>query len=151
MVPETIERERLLLAGVIDCGKSVGDIDIQSLWGVYAQLEPGIPNRIEGAWYELHVGSGEGDDIYSVTAGAGIREIGELPVEVSLKTVPAGKYLHFAHAMKDGGYGEAFARVFKWIGENGTKVRDFGLQLYDSDFNPEENKDSILHIYMPIG
>ena len=53
--------------------------------------------------------------------------------------------------MENGSFGEAFAQVGKWIDESGAKVKDFGLQLHDSDFNPEENENSVLHIYIPMG
>ncbi len=150
MKPETVERPRLLLAGVINCGKRVADIDIHGLWNVYMQSEPRIRNRIDGSWYELHVGITQGNGIYSVIAGAEVKEAGELPVEISLKVVPAGQYAHFVHCMKDGGYGDAFAEVDAWVKQSGTKVKDFGLQLYDRDFDPE-NESSVLHIYIPIG
>ena len=149
MDPEVVEREKLLPAGVVDCGKGVEDVDIHGLWNAYQPSEPRIPNLVGGAWYELHVGLQDGNGIYSVIAGAEVSEIGELPVEVSLRVVPAGKYLHFTHAMKDGGFGEAFAQVFKWVDESGTKAKDFGLQFFDSDFNPEDG-NSILHIYIPL-
>jgi len=150
MEPEIVERTKLLLAGVINTGKDVGNIDIQNLWNVFEKSESSIPNHIKGKWYELHVGNELGNGIYSVIAEAEIREIGELPVEVSLKIIPAGKYIHFTHPMKDGGFSEAFAQVGDWINRSNTKVKDFGLQFYDSDFNPEENENSILHIYIPL-
>ena len=149
MEPEIVERPRLLLAGIINCGKEVGDIDIHGLWEVYMQVEPNIPNRIDESWYELHVGSQQGNGIYSVIAGAEITEAGELPIEVSLKVVPSGQYAHFVHCMKDGGYGDAFARVDAWVKESGTEVKDFGLQHYDRDFDPASD-DSVLHIYIPV-
>ncbi len=149
MKPEIVERPRMLLAGVIACGKDVSEVDIQGLWSAYELSEPGIQNRIDGSWYELHIGNQQGNGIYSVIAGAEVRGIAEWPVEVSLKVVPAGKYAHFAHRMKDGGFGEAFAKVENWVNENAIEVLDFGLQHYDRDFDPE-NEDSILHIYIPL-
>jgi len=149
MRPEVVERPDLLLAGVINCGKEVSEIDIHSLWETYEKSEPQIQNRIDGTWYELHVGSTQGNGIYSVITGAEIRESGELPVEVSVKIVPAGKYAHFAHRMKDGGFGEAFEKVDTWVKESGAEVKDFGLQLYDSNWEPG-NDNSILHIYIPL-
>ena len=149
MEPEVVERERLLLAGITNCGKDVTAIDIGGLWSIYGTSEAGIPNRVDGAWYELHIGKKLGNGIYSVTAGVEVSEVGELPIELSLKVVPAGWYAHFAHCMKDGGYGHAFAQVEAWVKESGTALRDFGLQLYDQDFDPE-NEESILHIYIPL-
>ena len=149
MEPEIVERPKLLLAGIVNCGKTVGDIDIHSLWEVYMQSEPQIPNRVEGSWYEVHVLSERGNGIYSVIAGAEVTEVGELPIEVSLRVVPAGQYAHFAHCMRDGGYGDAFAKVEAWVRESGTEVEDFGLQHYDRDFDPA-SEDSVLHIYMPL-
>jgi predicted transcriptional regulator YdeE len=149
MPPEIIERPMMMLAGVVNCGKDAGSIDIHGLWNAYSKSESGIANRIDGAWYELHVGEKAGNGIYSVLAGAEVKEVGELPFEVSLKIIPAGRYAHFAHCMKDGGYGEAFAAVETWIKETGTAVKDFGLQLYDRDFD-SSNKNSILHIYIPL-
>jgi predicted transcriptional regulator YdeE len=149
MKPEIVERPRLLLVGVINCGKSVADIDIHGLWSVYAQSESRIQNRIDGSWYELHVGRTQGNGIYSVIAGVEVKKAGEMPVEASLKVVPAGKYVHFVHCMKDGGFGDAFAKVDNWVKQSGTKVKDFGLQLYDHDFDPK-NESSLLHIYIPM-
>jgi predicted transcriptional regulator YdeE len=149
MQPEIIQRKKLLLAGITNCGKDVTAIDILGLWSIYDKSQAGIPNRIEGTWYELHIGNELGHGIYSVTAGAEVNEIGELPVEVSMKVVPAGRYAHFAHCMKDGGFDDAFAKVEAWVEETGTEVRDFGLQLLNQDFDPQKN-DSTLHIYIPL-
>lgn len=149
MKPEIIERARLLMAGVINCGKSVAEIDIHGLWNVYMQSEPRIQNRMDGSWYELPVGSTQGNGIYTVIVGAEVKQAGEMPVEVSLKVAPAGRYAHFVHRMKDGGFGDAFEKVDTWVKQSGTKVKDFGLQLYDRDFDPE-NESSLLHIYIPL-
>ena len=149
MKPDIVELPRLLLAGVTDCGKDIGAIDIHGAWDVYMQSEPGIHNRIRGTWYELHVGKEQGNGICSVVVGAAIRELGDLPIEVSLRVVPAGRYAHFAHRMRDGGFDDAFAGVDAWVRESGTEVRDFGLQRYDHDFDPED-EESILHIYIPL-
>jgi len=149
MEPEIVQRPKMILAGVIDCGEDVRSIDIEKLWGAYEKSEPGISKRIEGDWYELHVGEKQGNGIYSVLAGCQVEDLGESPIEVSLRTLPAGKYAHFAHSMKDGGFDVAFANVEKWTRVSGSPVRDFGLQHYTSDFNPN-NKDSVLHIYIPL-
>ena len=149
MKPEIVERPMMLLAGVIDCGKDVTEIDIHKLWQAYEQSESSIQNCIDGAWYELHVGAEQGGGIHSVLVGVGISELDALPIEVSVKIVPAGKYAHFAHCMKDGGFDRAFVNVEAWVKESGTKVKDYGLQLYDSDFDPA-NENSILHIYIPL-
>jgi len=150
MTPDLIERESLWLAGVTQTGKSVADVDIHGLWGVYQELEAAIPGRIEGAWYELHVGAEAGIGIYAVMAGAEIGQVGDLPVEISVRRVPGGPYAHFRHPMKEGDYGEAFARVDAWTRETGTGVRNFGLQLYDRDFDPHDPENSILHIFIPL-
>lgn len=149
MKPEIVQRPGLLLAGVMNCGKDVSEIDIHRLWKVYEQSESGITKRIDGAWYELHIGNGQGHGIYSVIAGVGISEIGELPIEVSVKVIPVGKYAHFAHCMKQGGFDEAFTQVEAWVKESGAVTHDFGLQLYDSDYDPSD-ENSILHIYIPL-
>ena len=149
MEPEMVVREELLLAGVVATGGKVEDIDIHGLWKVYSESEPGIENRVDGCWYELHVGKTQGNGVYSVVAGAQIETVGGLPIEASLRVVPAGRYAHFVHYMKDGGFGEAFAGVEKWEKDSGTEVLNFGLQLYDRDFNPEDG-NSALHIYIPL-
>jgi predicted transcriptional regulator YdeE len=149
MKPEIEERLCMLLAGMMGCGKTVQDIDIHHLWDIYGLVEPAIENRLEGSWYELHVGTTEGKGIHSVLAGVAISEVGELPIEASVKVIPAGQYAHFAHCMKDGGFDIAFAQVETWVKETGTATRDFGLQMYDSNYNPED-ENSILHIYIPL-
>ncbi len=149
MKPEIVERPSVLLAGVINCGKGVTDIDIHGLWNVYAKSESAIQNRVEGMWYELHVGTKLGNGIYSVIVGVEVMELVELPIEISLRVVPAGEYAYFSHCMKDGGFSEAFDKVEAWVNESGTKVKDFGLQLYDKDYDPK-NDNSILHICIPL-
>jgi hypothetical protein len=57
MKPEIIERKPLLLVGITNCGKDVTVVDIHRLWSIYEKSEAGIPNRIDGTWYELHVGN----------------------------------------------------------------------------------------------
>jgi predicted transcriptional regulator YdeE len=149
MEPEIVERKRLLLAGVTDCGKDVTEIDIRALWEIYDKAQPGIENRVDGTWHELHVGSDMGGGIYTVIAGAEISELGELPVGTSLKVVPAGRYAHFVHRMRDGGFDVAFANVEAWVKESGTETKDFGLQVYGADFDPGK-EDSTFHIYIPL-
>lgn len=149
MKPEIVDRSMMLLAGVVNCGKDVTEIDIHNLWQIYEQSEAGIQHRVDGIWYEVHVGKEQGHGIYSVIAGAEISELAELPIEMCVKVIPAGKYAHFTHCMKDGGFGTAFERVEVWVKEAGAQVIDFGLQLYTSDFDPSNN-NSILHIYIPL-
>ena len=147
MVPETLERPGLCIAGVIKSGSVVEDIDIGRLWEVYHRSEPQIPFRIDGMWYELHVGSPAGNGLYTVMVGSKIERIGDLPIEVSMKRIPAGRYAHFAHSMKEGCYGDAFARIDTWVKQSGTRVRGFGLQLCGADFHPQHG---ILNIYIPL-
>jgi len=149
MKSEIVQRPQILLAGVVGSGKDVNGINIRELWNSYNQSDPKIEHRVEGAWYELHIGEKQGNGIYSVLAGVQIEKVGTLPAEISVKVLPAGKYIHFAHCMKDGGFGEAFAEIEAWIKENRVEVKDFGLQHYDAAFDPN-NKDSILHIYIPL-
>ena len=68
---------------------------------------------------------------------------------MSMKVVPAGKYAHFTHCMKDGGFAEAFAMVDAWVKDNGIGVFGFGLQLFDSDWDLAK-PESILHIFIPL-
>ena len=149
MKPEIVERPELLLAGVISCGEDVGEIDIHGLWGIYNQTESSIPDQVEDAWFELHVGKQLGKGIYTVMVGVEIPHMVELPPEVSLKTVPGGRYAHFTHRMGDGSYGDAFARINAWVQESGTEVKDFGLQRYGSEFDPED-EDSSFQIFIPL-
>jgi hypothetical protein len=53
MQPEIIERKKQLLAGITNCGKDITAVDILGLWSIYDKSQAGIPNRIEGMWYEL--------------------------------------------------------------------------------------------------
>lgn len=149
MKPEFVEQKSLLLAGVIDCGESVTNIDIHRLWDAYSKMEPDIPYKVEGAWYELHVGIERFGGLYTVIAGVEVSAIEGLPFETCLKVVPAGNYAYFAHAMKDGGFGEAFARIEAWVEENGIRTKDFGLQMYDLNYDPGD-ENSVLHIYIPL-
>lgn len=110
MTPDLVDRQGFWLVGVTQTGKSVADIDICGLWDAYQELEAQIPGRIDGAWYELHVGAEAGNGIYTVMAGAEIES----------------------------------------VKETDTRVRNFGLQLYDRDFNPNDPENSILHIYIPL-
>ncbi len=69
MTPDLVDRQGFWLVGVTQTGKSVADIDICGLWDAYQELEAQIPGRIDGAWYELHVGAEAGNGIYTVMAG----------------------------------------------------------------------------------
>ncbi|GEM_PF-2559569 len=149
MKSEIVERPKMLLAGIVGSGKDVSGINIRELWNSYNVSDPKIEHRVKGAWYELHVGEKQGNGIYSVLAGVQIEEIGTLPAEVSVKVLPAGKYIHFTHGMKEGGFDKAFAEIESWIKDNQAKVKDIGLQYYDSEFDPN-NKESILHIFIPL-
>jgi predicted transcriptional regulator YdeE len=148
MKPEIVQRPEVTIAGVMNCGKGVEDIDIHRLWQAYEKAEPGIPSRLE-EWYEVHIGTDLGAGIYSVFAGVVVPELGNLPVEVCVKVIPAGQYAHFAHVMKNGGYDGAFRWVGAWVKDSGAKTADFSVQLYDNDFNPSD-ENSVLHVYIPL-
>ena len=150
MIPDLVERQSFWLVGATQTGKAVGDIDIHGLWEVYQEVEEKIPRRVDGAWYELHVGAEAGSGIYAVMAGVEAEDLGDLPIELSVRRVPGGQYAHFRHPMKEGDYGEAFARVEAWTNDTGTRTLSFGLQLYDRDFNPQDPDSSILHIFIPL-
>ena len=149
MVPEIVECPQMFLVGVMHCAKDLAEVDIHGLWDMYGLIEPLIENRIDGAWYELHVGAQQGHGLHSVVAGVAVSELGSLPIECVLKVIPQGIFTHFSHSMKEGGYDGAFRRIDKWVHETGTETRDYGLQLFDSAFNPED-EDSILHVYIPL-
>ena len=149
MEPEFMERNTLLLAGIVDCGNSVADIDIHGLWRIYDLTQSDIENRIEGNWYELHIGKEKGNGLYSVTVGVEVSKIEALPVEVVIRIVPGGKYAHFEHSMKDGGFSDAFAKVEAWAKEKNSRSIDFGLQRFDKTFDVDKG-ESVLHIYIPV-
>jgi len=149
MKPEIVERSSMLLVGMIDSSGEVGKIDIHGLWEIYNLTEPGIRDQVDGAWYELHIGPQLGKGIYTVMVGVELSTFAEQPLELCIKTIPAGEYAHFRHHMADGDYREAFARVDGWVLDSGVEVNDFGLQRYGSDFNPE-NEDSVFDIYIPL-
>ena len=149
MKPEIIEQEKMLLAGVINCGKDVTEIDIHELWNNYGKSEKNISHIVPGIWYELHIGTELGNGIYCVMAGVEVKEVDDLPLEVSLKAVPAGKFAHFSHCMKDGSYGAAFKEIENWLHKNSVSCKDFSLQVYDKNFDPND-ENSILHVYIPL-
>jgi predicted transcriptional regulator YdeE len=97
----------------------------------------------------LHVGVDLGQGIYSVTVGAEVSEVTDVPIQGVLKVIPGGRYAHFPHRMSNGGYGEAFSQIEHWVEASGTTVEEFGLQLYDRDFDPAK-KESVLHIFIPL-
>jgi predicted transcriptional regulator YdeE len=149
MEPLEVTRKAAILAGVEAHGPDVSSIDIHGLWECYGPLQEEITDRIDNEWYELHVGTDLGRGTYSVMAAAEVTTVANLPVSIVVRVVPEGRYLHFQHRMGDGGFGEAFERIEKWIKGNKVTTEDFSIQHYTDGFDPS-NPDSVLHVYVPV-
>ncbi len=152
MHPEIIKRKPMTLVGLVGTGENVGDIDIAGLWRRFTAQEDAIPQQVDReVGYELHIHISDQQDRHLTLIGVEVEKIEALPMEMLAKIVPGGTYARFTHYFKDGGFGEAFKRVYKWVdGSDYEPAYPFDIQVYDARFTGAKDPDSVLEILVAL-
>lgn len=152
MPPEIIEKEEMILAGIVDSGAHVGQINIAGLWDRFIEQSDNIPNQVDAdKGYELHIEEDRSPRKHFILIGVEVEKVEHEPLEIFCKVLPAGKYLLYTHKFSNGGYAQAFESLYNWLEDSDYKpAYAFDVQCYDERFNGTDDPESIIEILVPV-
>ena len=165
MTPQVIDKKELLLAGYsffgdpfTASGAWTEENEIGKLWkrfmGFCTERASEIPPfAAPGVGYEVHIW---GRDIietghYEVFAGMAIQKIVGIPVDLSIKVIPAMKYAVFTLAGKLIAQ-DLSAEMQGWLKTAGLRqTGSFIYNLYDERYKGTDDlQESEIEVYVPI-
>ncbi|MTI49865.1 GyrI-like domain-containing protein [Sporosalibacterium faouarense] len=152
MEPKIIEKEKMIIVGMVATGKDVGEVDIGELWDLFDSKRDKIKSKSSEKAYEIHIGDNSEPKRHYCIVGVETKEgEGETPIEMITKIMPSCKYAVFTHQLKNGGYGGIYDHINNWI-ENSKyeEAYSFEIQVYDERFKGPNNPESILEYYIPV-
>ena len=149
---EIIEKEEMILAGIVDSGAHVGQINITGLWDRFIEQSNEIPNQVDAdKGYELHIEEDRSPRKHFILIGVEVEKVEHEPLEIFTKVLPAGKYLRYTHQFSDGSYAQAFESLYDWLEDSDYKpAYAFDVQCYDERFNGSDDPESIIEILVPV-
>jgi AraC family transcriptional regulator len=149
---EIIERSEMILAGIVDSGAHVSQINIAGLWDRFIEQSDDISNQVDSdKGYELHIEEDRSPRKHFILIGVEVDKVEHEPLEIFTKVLPAGKYLKYTHKFSEGGYAQAFESLYDWLedSEYGPAYA-FDVQCYDERFNGPDDPESIIEILVPV-
>lgn len=151
MEPEIVESREMLVAGAIYEGDNANQ-EIADLWSVFmphiGEFKRADPDVTYGVC-EMVPGLPPGSFRY--VAGAEVVRVEDVPVDMTLILVPAGKYAVFEHR----GALENLQKTYRyinqvWLPGSGYRRADRpDLEVYTQDFH-DFQPDSILYLWVPV-
>jgi AraC family transcriptional regulator len=165
MTPKIVEKGSITLVGMDFCGdpytKAGGwsqENEIGKLWQrfmrFYDKNKDRIQNRVSESGYEVWV---ETEDMKArkdkyIFVGVEVERVGELPLELVAKVLPATTYAVFTvkgeEITSDWG-----TRIYKgWLPQSGyEEAHPYLIEFYDSErFKGMDNPESELDLYLPV-
>lgn len=166
MQPRIMEKGTTLLAGMDFYGDPFAggegwsqENEIGRLWGRFNRFweahEAEIGHVVNGnVGYELHVEPAEYPETncFYVMVGVEIAELGELPLELSVKVLPAGAYAVCTLRGPEIRSNWPDAIYKGWLPESGyQEAHQFTVECYDGErFKGVEHPESELDIWVPV-
>ncbi len=151
MQVKIVEQEGMILVGVVAVGSSVEDIDISKLWQRFIAKYGDVQRKVEGKNYEMHVWDELAPPKHYCFIGVEVEEIKDLPIELFMKAIPRHTYAVFTHCFRDGGYGQAYKNIDKWLKSSQyTDPYNFDIQCYDERFQGPDDPESVMEFYIPV-
>lgn len=151
MEPEIVEKPQMTLVGLVGCGADVSTLDIGGLWSRFERHVERIEHRIEGTGYEVHIEEETSPPMHFALVGVEVERIGDIPLELFVKVIPAWTYAVFTHRLGDGSFGSAFEAAYDWIRTSDYRpARPFDIQVYDQRFRCPDDPESVLEIMVPL-
>lgn len=149
---EIIERPEMILAGIVDSGSHVSQINIAELWKRFMEHSDAIPNQVDKEkGYELHIEEDRSPRKHFLLIGVEVEKVEHEPIEIFTKVLPAGNYLRYTHQFSEGGYAQAFEALYDWLEDSNYKpAHAFDIQVYDARFNGPDDPESIVEILVPV-
>ncbi|HYG59373.1 MAG TPA: AraC family transcriptional regulator [Symbiobacteriaceae bacterium] len=151
MEPRIVEQGPFTLIGMIYFGENQKG-EIPQLWNDFIPRIDKIPDAQPGASYGFCFMDDRSNPNFWYMASVPVAKIGDIPAEMVAKTVPAHTYAVFTHRGALAGLGETYAVAYKtWLPASGYELAaSFDFELYDRRFNPADEANSELDIYLPI-
>jgi len=152
MKSEIIQMESLTLVGLVATGACVGEIDIAGLWARFITQSETLKHQVNpDKGYEFHGHIEDPKPRHFTLIGAEVDRVSALPIEMFAKLIPSGTYARFTHQFKEGGFGEAFKKVYGWVEESEYNLAyPFDIQVYDNRFKGPEDPESVIEILVPL-
>jgi len=152
MEPEIITNSKMYLVGVIESGKNLSDVNIGKLWKKFETLEDQIKHEIPGIRYEIHIENKNSQPVrHFCFIGIEVEKIEDIPIEMFVKEIPEGEYVSFTHQFKDGGFKEAFEKIYTWLKNSKYKSsHPFDIQSYDPSYKGPDDPNSEVEILIPV-
>ena len=149
---EIIERSEMILAGIVDSGAHVSQINIAGLWDRFIEQSDKIPNQVDAdKGYELHIEEDRSPRKHFILIGVEVDRVEHEPLEIFTKVLPMGKYLRYIHKFSEGGYAQAFESLYDWLEDSEYEpAYAFDIQCYDERFNGPDDPESIIEILVPV-
>jgi predicted transcriptional regulator YdeE len=163
--PQLIDKDQIILVGLSFFGDPVKfsggwteENEIGRLWKrfmAYLQEEGDHIRHVTagGGFYELHVEQPEMERTgeYEVFVGLQVDRLEDVPVQLSIKILPATTYAVFTligqEIMSDWP-----KRIAEWLAQSGFRqAHRYGFQYYDERFKSLQQIDeSVLDAYVPV-
>ena len=152
MKPKIKEIPEMIIVGTVASGNTVGDIYIHELWGLFEKNKQSIKHKIEGKSYEVHIcGEYSGTNKHYCIVGVEVKKTEDVPLDMFVKVIPAGKYAVFTHQFKNGSYGKAYETINDWLRQAEYEGSfPFDIQCYDKRFQGTSHPESEIEFYIPI-
>jgi predicted transcriptional regulator YdeE len=148
--PRIVDMPQMVFVGVVQGAPDVGQIDIGAMWHRFGQGSDKVPNTVEGAGYEIHVGITEEPAMHYCLTGVQVSELGAIPYGMFAKVLPQCTYAVFTHHVVDG-YPKLIERVNAWFESSDyEEAHPYDFQLYDSRFTSMDDPESVQDIYVPV-
>lgn len=146
-----VDRQAAMLVGLVASGAKVGDMDIAWLWQQFEQQYQQIKCAVPEQSYEVHIEEPAGTGLHFCFVGVQVTELNEVPPEMFIKLIPAGRYLLFTHCFRDGGFSIAFGEIYEWLARSDYRpAYPLDIQCYDQRFKGPDNPESVLEILVPV-
>lgn len=151
MEPRIVEKPEILIAGFVDSGQSIQDIDIGELWQKFERHSPHIRHQNPDIGYELHIEDVSEPKRHYCMTGVQVSAIEEVPVGMFFKVLPAGHYAVFTHRLADGGFGGIYETMETWLKSSGyVEACPLEIQRFDARFRGPNDPESVIEYHIPI-
>ncbi|MGE5591523.1 MAG: AraC family transcriptional regulator [Bacillota bacterium] len=151
MEPRIVEKDAFAIMGMVYFGENRNG-EITQLWTEFNRRFEKVPHRLsEGAYGFCFMDEKTNPNFWYICA-APISRIGEIPMEMVAKTVPAHTYAVFTHRGPIATLHDTYAQAYgTWLPNSGYEpAATFDFEYYDDRFTGVDDPASELDIYIPI-
>lgn len=151
MEPRIVEKDAFTVVGMIYFGDNQKG-EIGQLWTEFNRRAGKIEHRVDGAGYGFCFMDESSNPNFWYICSLAVDQIGEIPMEMVAKTVPAQTYAVFTHKGPVATLGETYGQAYgTWLpGSEYEPAAHFDFEYYDERFTNTTDPNSELDIYIPI-